>query len=147
VQFTEIEKIFNTGDSQQIEMMSRKILSHGRTHAFMGALSEHADELSKLLSMTDPEDKDYLVLVYILAQHLKEIKSGACACSIVKKPMYNSPERLDGILEILEEKNDVEAWRITILSRCLACGKEYESESFEYGHGQKVDWRELPHTN
>jgi hypothetical protein len=143
----EIRKIFNTGNQQQIEMMARNILVHGRSHEYMQRLSHCADEFNHLLSVTNPEDKDYLALVYILAEHLKEIKNGACACSIVKKPMYNSPERLGGILEVLDEKLDVENYGICVHSRCLACGNEYKSTTVESGFGQKVIWKEAPHTN
>lgn len=141
----EIRKIFNTGDQQQIEQMARNILVHGRSHEYMRRLSHIADEFNDLLSMTNPESKDYLALVYILAEHLKEVNNGACACSIVKKPMYNSPERLSGILEILDEKTDVENYGIRVHSRCLACGKAYESTTVESGFGQKVIWNDFPH--
>jgi hypothetical protein len=141
----EIRKIFNTGNQQQIEMMARNILVHGRSHEYMQRLSHYADEFKELLSMTNPESKDYLALVYILAEHLKEVNNGACACSIVKKPMYNSPERLSGILEILDEKTDVKNYGIRVHSRCLACSKDYESTTVESGFGQKVIWNDLPH--
>lgn len=140
-----IRNIFNTGDQQQIEMMARTILVNGRSHDDMQSLSRYADEFNHLLSTTNPKDKDYLALVYILAEHLKEMNNGACACSIVKKPMYNSPERLSGILEILGEKPEVENYGIRVHSRCLACGKEYESIMVESGFGQKVIWNERPH--
>jgi hypothetical protein len=143
----EIRKIFNTGDQKQIEMMARNILVHGRSHEYMQRLSHYAGEFKELLSMTNPENKDYLALDYILAEHLKEVNSGACACSIVKKPMYNSPERLSGILEILDEKPDVENYGIRVHSRCLACGKAYESITVESGFGQKVIWKDLPHAS
>lgn len=143
----EIRKIFNTGDQQEIEMMARKILVHGRSHEYMQGLSHYADEFNKLLSITNPEDKDYLALVYILAEHLKDIKNGDCACSIVKKPMYNSPERLGGILEVLDEKPDIDKYSINVHSRCLACGKEYVSTAVESGFGQKVIWNEQPRTS
>jgi hypothetical protein len=142
----EIRKIFNTGDQQQMEMMARIILVNGRSHEYMQRLSHYADEFKELLSMTDPESKDYLALVYILAEHLKEVNNGACACSIVKKPMYNSPERLSGILEILDEKLNVDNYGISVHCRCLACGKEYDSTTVESGFGQKVIWNERPHT-
>ena len=139
---TEIEKIFKTGDQQQIEMMARRILTQGRSHSFMQDLSQYAEEFSDLLSKTDPEAKDYLALVYILAEHLKEIKEGACACSIIQKAMYNDPERLNGILEILNERFIVEEYGIVIYSKCLACGKEYKSKTLDSGFGQKVIWNE-----
>ena len=142
MRITEIEKIFKTGDQQQIEMMARRILTQGRSHAFMRDLSQYAEEFNDLLSKTDPEAKDYLALVYILAEHLKEIKEGACACSIIKKAMYNVPERLNGILEVLDERFIVEEYSEIIYSKCLACGKEYESKTFESGFGQKVIWNE-----
>jgi len=141
----EIRKIFSTGDQQKIEMMARNILVHGRSHEYMQRLSRYADEFNNLLSMTNPEDKDYLALVYILAEHLKEVNNGACACSIIKKPMYNSPERLSGILEVLDENTDVENYGIRVHSRCLACGKAYESITVESGFGQKVIWDDLPY--
>jgi hypothetical protein len=141
----EIRKIFNARNLQQIEMMARNILVHGRSHEYMQRLSHYADEFNNLLSMTNPDNKGYLALVYILAEHLKEINDGACACSIVKKPMYNSPERLSGILEILDEKTDVENYGIRVHSRCLACSKAYESTTVESGFGQKVIWNDLPH--
>jgi hypothetical protein len=128
-------------------MMARNILVHGRSHEYMQRLSHYAGEFKELLSMTNPENKDYLALDYILAEHLKEVNSGACACSIVKKPMYNSPERLSGILEILDEKPDVENYGIRVHSRCLACGKAYESIMVESGFGQKVIWKDLPHAS
>ena len=143
----EIRKIFNTRDQQQIEMMARNILVHGRSHEYMQSLSHYADEFKELLSMTNPESKDYLALVYILAEHLKEVNNGACACSIVKKPMYNSPERLGGILEILDEKPEVENYGIRVHSRCLACSNEYESTTVDSGFGQKVIWNDLPHAS
>jgi hypothetical protein len=74
-------------------------------------------------------------LVYILAGHLDEINNGACAYSIVKKPMYNIPERLSGILEILGEKPDIENYGIRVHSKCLACGKEDESITVESWFG------------
>jgi len=144
---TEIEKIFKTGDQQQIEMMARGILTKGRSHAFMQDLSQYAEEFSDLLSKTDPEAKDYLALVYILAEHLKEIKEGACACSIIQKAMYNDPERLNGILEILNERFIVEEYGIVIYSKCLACGKEYKSKTLDSGFGQKVIWNERASIN
>lgn len=139
---TEIEKIFKTGDQQQIEMLARGILTKGRSHAFIQDLSQYAEEFSDLLSKIDPEAKDYLALVYILAEHLKEIKEGACACSIVHKAMYNTPDRLSGILEVLDERFIIEEYSIIIHSKCLACGKEYESKTFDSGFGQKVVWNE-----
>ena len=144
---TEIEKIFKTGDQQQIEMMARRILTQGRSHSFMQDLSQYAEEFSDLLSKTDPEAKDYLALVYILAEHLKEIKQGACACSIIQKAMYNTPERLNGILEILNERFIVEEYGIVIYSKCLACGKEYKSKTLDSGFGQKVIWNERASIN
>ena len=144
---TEIEKIFKTGDQQQIEMMARRILTQGRSHSFMQDLSQYAEEFSDLLSKTDPEAKDYLALVYILAEHLKEIKEGACACSIIQKAMYNDPERLNGILEILNERFIVEEYGIVIYSKCLACGKEYKSKTLDSGFGQKVIWNERASIN
>jgi hypothetical protein len=144
---TEIEKIFETGDQQQIEMMARRILTQGRSHTFMQDLSQYAEHFNALLSKTDPEAKDYLALVYILAEHLKEIKEGACPCSIIQKPMYNSPERLNGILEVLDERFIVEKYCIIIYSKCLACSKAYESRTFESGFGQKVIWNERPSIN
>jgi|GEM_PF-5869381 len=143
----EIRKIFNTGDQQQIELMARNILVHGRSHEYMQNISYYADGINILLSMTNPESKDYLALVYILAEHLKEVNNGACACSIVKKPMYNSPERLSGILEILDEKPDVKNYVVRVHSRCLACGRAYESTTVESGFGQKVIWKDLPHAS
>ena len=71
---------------------------------------------------------------------MKEIDSGACACTIVGKDMFNSPERLDGILKILDEKVNIEEYSIWTHSKCLACGKEYESKMVESGFGQKVIW-------
>jgi hypothetical protein len=141
---TEIERIFETKDQQQIEMMARQILTQGRSHALMQNLSQHADEFSDLLSKTDPEAKDYLALVYILAEHLKEIKEGACACSIIQKAMYNSPERLSGILEVLDERFIEKEYSIVIYSKCLACSKEYVSKTIDSGFGQKVLWNERP---
>ena len=143
----EIRKIFNTGDQQQIEVMARNILVHGLSHEYIQRLSHYAGEFKELLSMTHPESKDYLALVYILAEHLKDVNNGACACSIVKKPMYNSPERLSGILEILDEKTDVENYGISVRSKCLACGKAYESTTVESGFGEKVIWKDLPHAS
>jgi hypothetical protein len=142
----EIRKIFNTGDQRQIEMMARNILVHGRSHEYMQRLSHYADEFNELLLMTNPADKEYLALVYLLAEHLKDIKNGTCACSIVKKPMYNSPERLGGILEVLDEKLNSDNYSINVHSRCLACGKEYVSTAVESGFGQKVIWNEQPRT-
>jgi len=139
---TEIEKIFKTGDQQQIEMMARRILTQGRSHAYMQDLSQYAEEFNDRLSKTDPEAKDYLALVYILAEHLKEIKEGACACSIIQKAMYNDPKRLEGILEVLDERFIVEEHCIVIYSKCFACSKNYESKTFDSGFGQKVIWNE-----
>jgi hypothetical protein len=144
---TEIEKIFKTRDQQQIEMMARRILTQGRSHTFMQDLSQYAEQFNDLLSKTDPEAKDYLALVYILAEHLKEIKEGVCPCSIIHKPMYNSPERLNGILEVLDERFIAKEYCIIIYSKCLACSKEYESKTFESVFGQKVIWNELPSIN
>ena len=144
---TEIEKIFKTGDQQQIEMMARRILTRGRSHTFMQDLSQYAEQFNDLLSKTDPEAKDYLALVYILAEHLKEIKEGACPCSIIQKAVYNNPGRLNGILEVLDERFIVQEYCTIIYSRCLACCKEYESKTFESGFGQKVIWNERPFIN
>ena len=143
----EIEKIFKTGDQQQIEMMARGILTNGRSHRCMQDLSQYAEEFSDLLSNTDPEAKDYLALVYILAEHLKEIKEGACACSIIKKAMYNHPERLKGILEVLDEEFIKKEYCIIIYSKCLACSKKYESKTFDSGFGQEVVWHERTSIN
>ena len=142
----EIRKIFNTGNRQQTEMMARSILVNGRSHEDMQNLSTHAGEFNDLLLTTSPKDKDYLALVYILAEHLQEIKNGACACSIIKKAMFNSPGRLGGILETLDEKWDAQNYNLRVHSRCLACGKEYESTEVESGFGQKVIWKERPDT-
>jgi hypothetical protein len=139
---TEIRRIFATRDKRQIEMMARKILTQGRSHAYMHELRQYANEFNDLLSITAPADKEYLALVYILAEHLKELNRGACACSIIYKPMYNSPERLGGILEILHEKFIAEDYCIYMRSRCLACRNEYESKNYESGFGQKVIWSE-----
>lgn len=144
---TEIKKIFKTGDQQQLEMMARGILTKGRSHSFMKDLSQYAEEFSDLLSKTNPEAKDNLALVYILAEHLKEIKEGACACSIIQKAMYNSPERLNGILEVLDERFIEKEYCIIIYSKCLACSKEYESKTFDSGFGQKVIWNERASIN
>ncbi|RZK24543.1 MAG: hypothetical protein EOO43_07435 [Flavobacterium sp.] len=144
---TEIEKIFKTGNQQQIEMMARRILTQGRSHMFMQDLSQYAVQFNDLLSKTDPEAKDYLALVHILAEHLKEIKEGACPCSIIQKAMYNNPERLNGILEVLDERFIVEEYCIIIYSKCLACSKEYESKILESGLGQTVIWNERPSIN
>ena len=95
------------GDRQKIEMMARNLLCHGRTHNYMQELSRHAEKISSLLSATNPEDKEYLTLVYMLSEHLNEINEGSCPCSIVEKSMFNSPDRLEGILKILEEKIDL----------------------------------------
>jgi hypothetical protein len=139
---SDIRRIFATQDRQQMERMARKILTQNRTHEYMHELSQYANEFSDLLSRNAEADKDYLALVYILAEHLKEIESGACACSIIYKPMYNSPERLGGILEILDEKLLTEDYAIYTHTRCLACGKEFESKCYESGLGQKVVWGE-----
>ena len=136
----EIENIFKSGDRQKIEMMARNILVHGRTHEYMKELSQHADKFNYLLSKSDTNDKDYLALVYILAEHLREIENGVCACTIVDKPMFNSPDRLKGILAILDEKVDKVEYSIWTHSKCLQCGKEYESKQVESGFGQKVIW-------
>jgi hypothetical protein len=82
-----------------------------------------------------------------LAEHLKEIKEGACACSIIKKAMYNRPERLNGILEVLDEEFIVKEYCIIIYSKCLACSKEYESKTLDSGFGQKVIWNERASIN
>lgn len=137
----EIQNILYTGNQQQLEMMARKILTRNRSHKYMRELSQHADEFQDMLLRIECKDKDYLALVYILAEHLIEIKSGACACSIIEKPMYNSPERLGGILEILSEAFVAEDYSVRTHSRCLACRKEYESRMFESGFGQKIIWR------
>ena len=139
--FEEIEKIFNTGDRQQIEMMARKILTTGRTHKYMHELSRHSARFEQLLKTTDPKDKDYLTLVYILSEHLNELRKGSCACSIVDKPMFNSPDRLTGILEVLEKKVNLEEYSIWQHSRCLSCKTEFESKMVESGFGQKVIWK------
>ena len=139
---TEVRKTLNHGDKQQLELMARGILTYGRSHQYMNDLSCYANEFNDLLSRLNGEDKDYLALLYLLVEHLNEIKSGSCACSIVKKPMYNSPERLVGILEILDETFIPKDYSLRIHSRCLACGKEYESKMVESGFGQKVIWSE-----
>lgn len=138
----EIEEIFLLGDRQKIEMMARNLLCHGRTHNYMQELSRHAEKISSLLSATNPEDKEYLTLVYMLSEHLNEINEGSCPCSIVEKSMFNSPDRLEGILKILEEKIDLKEYSIWCHSKCLSCGKEYESKQVESGFGQKVIWNE-----
>jgi hypothetical protein len=143
MQIEEIRKVFDFGDKQQVEMMARGILTRGRTHVYMHDLSKSAKEFNDLLRANYPHEKDHLALVYILAEHLIEIRNGACACSIVYKPMYNSPDRLAGILEILTENFNNKEYCIFVHSRCLACGKEYESKTFESGFGQKVIWAEI----
>jgi hypothetical protein len=143
----DIAEILNTlhnGDHQQLELMARAILTRGRSHAYMRDLSAYAAEFANVLSRIEFEDRDYLALVYILAEHLNDIKSGACACSIVHKPMYNSPERMDGILEILSETFVAKTYVVYIHSKCLACGTAYESQMVESGHGQKVIWKTYP---
>ena len=142
----EILKTLEKGDQQQLELMARGILTNGRSHEDMKDLSHYADEFNDLLSRIDAEDQDYLALVFILSEHLNEIKSGACACSIIQKPMYNSPERLIGILEILDETFVAKDYAVCIHSRCLACGKEYESKMLDSGFGQKVIWSDYNKT-
>jgi hypothetical protein len=137
---TDIRRIFAIRDRQQIEMMARKILTQNRSHAYMHELSQHADEFSNLLKTTAAENREYLALVYILAEHLTEIQSGACACSIIWKPMYNTPEPLNGILEVLDEKLADDHYSIYTHTRCLGCRKEFVSRSYESGFGQKVVW-------
>ncbi|WP_208110928.1 hypothetical protein [Pedobacter duraquae] len=122
--------------------MARTILTRGRSHADMKELSRHASEFNDKLLRIENKDQDYLALLFILAQHLNEINLGSCACSIVEKPMYNSPERLEGILEILSETFNEKEYAVCIHSRCLACGKEYESKMVDSGFGQKVIWKE-----
>ncbi|RZJ87238.1 MAG: hypothetical protein EOO20_16540 [Chryseobacterium sp.] len=136
----EVRKTLTHGDTQQLELMARGILTRGRSHAYMKELSDYANEFSDLLLRLEPEDRDYLALVYILAEHLNDIKGGACACSIINKPMFNSPERMNGILEILSQTFIEKLNTESIHSRCLACGKEYESKTVESGFGQKVIW-------
>ena len=70
---TEIETVFRSGNRQQIEMMARHILVHGRSHQQMHELSRHAEKFNQLLATINPADRDYLALVYILAQHLTDI--------------------------------------------------------------------------
>jgi hypothetical protein len=139
---TEIETIFKSGNRQQIEMMARGILVHGRSHQDMHELSRHAERVNYLLSQTNPADKEYLALVYILADHLTDLQQGACACTIINKPMYNSPDRLAGILKILDEKFNTQEYSTWVHSRCLSCQKEYESVMVESGFGQKVIWKQ-----
>ncbi len=138
----DIESEFLPGDRQRIEMMARGILCKGRTHEFVKDLSTHAERFNELVEQTNPNDKSYLALVYILGQHLTEVKNGKCACSIVKKDMFNSPDRLEGILEIIEESFNKEEYSHSVLSRCLSCGRNYESKEVEWGHGRKVFWNE-----
>jgi hypothetical protein len=138
----EIEKIFKSENRQKIEMMARNILVHGRTHKYMQELSQHSERFNYLLSTTAPEDKKYLSLVYILAEHLNEINRGACPCSIVEKPMFNSPDRLQGIMKIMDKKINYAEYSIWVHSKCLSCRKEYESKMVESGFGQKVIWNE-----
>jgi hypothetical protein len=140
---TEIETVFQSGNRQQIEMMARNILVHGRSHRQMHELSRHAEKFSRLLATTNPADRDYLALVYIMAQHLIDICHGACACSIVYQPMFNSPDRLTGILEVIEEEFDLVNYVDRVYSKCLHCGKKYESVMMESGFGQKVVWKEV----
>ena len=108
----------------------------------MHDLSVHAERFNEFLRQTDPKDQDYLALVYILGEHLTDIKNGICACSIVTKDMYNAPEDLNGILEIIETDAGTEAYPHRVVSKCLGCGKTYESKEVEWGHGQKVYWTE-----
>jgi len=138
----EIRKTLRYGNNQQLELMARGILCRGRSHGDMKDLSHYANEFNDVRSRIDAEDQDYLALVFILTAHLNEMKNGACACSIIQKPMYNSPERLGGILEIIEEKFVEKDYIVYTHSRCLACGKEYESKTVESGLGQKVIWSE-----
>lgn len=136
----EIEAEFLSDDPQRIEMMARGILCKGRTHEFINNLSIYAERFNELLQQTSPSDRSYLALVYILGEHLTEVKNGKCACSIVKKDMFNSPERLCGILEIIEEEFNEEEYSHWVLSRCSSCGKTYESKEVEWGHGRNVFW-------
>jgi len=121
--------------------MARGILVHGRSHHYMQELSKHAKKFSDLLSKTAMEDRDYFALVYILAEHLQDICEGACACSIIEKPMFNSPDRLDGILQILGEQINPVYNSLSVHSKCLACGSEYLAEVVDSGFGQKVLWK------
>ena len=57
--------------------------------------------------------------------------------------MFNSPDRLTGILEIIEEEFDLVKYANKVHSKCLNCGKEYESVMMESGFGQKVVWKEM----
>ena len=50
----EIEKIFKSGDRQQIGMMARNILVRGRQHEYMQELSLHSIKFKDLLSTTSP---------------------------------------------------------------------------------------------
>ena len=138
----ELLETLHNGTLQQLELMARGILTRGRSHADMKELSRHASEFNDKLLKIEQKDQDYLALLFILTQHLNEINLGSCACSIVEKPMYNSPERLEGILEILSETFNEKEYVVGIHSRCLACAKEYESKLVESGFGQKVIWKE-----
>jgi len=136
----DIENEFLSGDRQRIEMMARGILCNGRTHKFINDLSLHAEHFNELLKKTNSSDRSYLALVYILGRHLTGVKNGKCACSIVREDMFNSPSRLEGILEIMEESFNKEEYSHTVLSRCLSCGRKYESKEVECGHGRRVLW-------
>lgn len=136
----DIENEFYSGDRQRIEMMARKILSGSRSHEFMKYLSGYAIRFNELLQRTNPDDKDYLSLVYILAKHLTEIKNGKCACTIVNMDMFNSPSRLHGILEIVEEEFNEEEYSHSVVSKCISCGNIYDSKEVEWGFGRKVFW-------
>lgn len=136
----EIDAEFGSGDIRRMEMIARRILCAGRTHEFMKNLSSYADRFNEILRQTSPGDRSYLALPFILVEHLTEVKNGKCACSIVKKDMFNSPEELSGIVEIIDvEINERDDSR-GVLSRCLSCGKTYESKEVEWGHGRKVFW-------
>lgn len=137
-----ILETLQNGTRQELELMARAILTRGRSHGDMKELSRHASEFNDKLLRIENKDQDYLALLFILTEHLNEINLGSCACSIVEKPMYNSPERLEGIVEILSETFNEKEYAICIHSRCLACGKEYESKMVDSGFGQKVIWKQ-----
>ncbi|EOX4300446.1 hypothetical protein ACPF4X_003364 [Vibrio cholerae] len=140
--FESVEIALNSGDIQEIELMARAVLGN-LTHQQVAKLSEHSVRFHSLLLSTDPNDKEYLALVYILGEYLKEVQNGKCACTIVNKSMFNCPERLSGILDILEQRFDSKTYTTWTHSKCRSCGSEYESERLPSGFGERVLWSKI----
>ena len=129
---------FETKNLRSIEMMAREIICSSYSHELIKNLSAFHNEFRAELLKTDQKEKEYLALVYILAEVLDEVHNGSCPCIIVKKKCYNSPSRLKNIFltVCVNPEPYAEEYKCT----CTLCGKEYFAQEQESGFGSRVYW-------